>query len=97
MPKYIAQPASKAFKSDIKNIERAINQLVGEAQRVGNEHRDHHHDICTRLCDEMDLWELALGETRVHRAGQPAQKQYVMPMWLTHMVSGAMREAGLSS
>lgn len=77
---YIAQPTSPAWRTMMRRIYEAAQELV----RAHKNPDSCHHDVCSRLADDFDLWELS-GPTRI-----------ALPDWLMFIVSGIMRDMGMS-
>lgn len=48
-----------------------------------------HHDVCSILCSEFDCWEQEV-DVDTYTGGER------MPTWVMYIVSGIMREEGLS-
>lgn len=69
-------------------IRATMPTLCEEAKKLLGQHvrpEDAHHDVCSTLANRHALWE-----------GTPATGQN-LPMWLMYLVSGVMRDLGVSS
>ena len=67
-------------------------------------YRENHPDVhcvaCNQIADKWDIWERrAATRVDVHLLGldDETTEMLVLPMWLMHMVSGAMREDRFAS
>ncbi len=78
-------PSTKAkdnFNANINVIYSRIVELVGRGNK--EEWPDVHHQTCSMVCDEYELWEKPVD----------ANHSVMFPNWVMWIVSGEMREQG---
>lgn len=63
---------------------KAVQQFTGGPDRC-------HHEVCSMLCDDFDVWESVKD---VGHSEQPITTVR-LPMWVMYIVSGIMRDQGV--